>query len=167
MGKYVIDEATLTGIGDAIREKEGTTGAIPVNDMKNRIQAIDTQEDLDAEIAAQDDLIAQIDEKMKGKAAGGGGSAVEKVCISIPYGAVVARYYDGNGFKEEDLPSGGSFYPVKNSLFAVTLGYEDFEAQPNDWVTEGGAVWLGISLLHNLFYAKADGVVYSGGGLEI
>lgn len=73
MGKYVIDETTLTGIGDAIREKEGTTAAIPVNNMKTRIQAIDTQEDLDEEMATQADLIAQIMTELEGKA--GGGSA--------------------------------------------------------------------------------------------
>ena len=40
MEKYVIDKTTLTGIGDAIREKEGTTAGIDPIDMKARIQAI-------------------------------------------------------------------------------------------------------------------------------
>lgn len=67
MGKYVIDETTLTGIGDAIREKEGTTEAIPVSNMKARIQAIDTQEDLGAEMATQEELIRQIMTELEGK----------------------------------------------------------------------------------------------------
>lgn len=40
MEKYVIDKTTLTGIGDAIREKEGTTEGIDPSDMKARILAI-------------------------------------------------------------------------------------------------------------------------------
>lgn len=40
MAKVFIEESTLTGIGDAIREKEGTAELIPVNDMKARILAI-------------------------------------------------------------------------------------------------------------------------------
>jgi len=70
MGKYVIDETTLTGIGDAIREKEGTTEAIPVSNMKARIQAIDTQEDLGAEMATQEELIRQIMAEAEGKVSG-------------------------------------------------------------------------------------------------
>ena len=45
MGKYVIDETTLTAIGDSIREKEGTTEAVPVTEMAGRIAAITTAED--------------------------------------------------------------------------------------------------------------------------
>lgn len=42
MSKYVIDSATLTSIGDAVRQKEGTTGAILVKDLASRISAIET-----------------------------------------------------------------------------------------------------------------------------
>lgn len=40
MAKVFIEETTLTAIGDAIREKEGTTELVPVNDMADRITAI-------------------------------------------------------------------------------------------------------------------------------
>ena len=40
MAKVFIEETTLTAIGDAIREKEGTTELVPVNDMATRISAI-------------------------------------------------------------------------------------------------------------------------------
>ena len=40
MAKVFIEETTLTAIGDAIREKEGTTALVPVNDMATRISAI-------------------------------------------------------------------------------------------------------------------------------
>ena len=40
MSKYVIDNTTLTSIGDAIREKEGSSEAIKVSDFATRISAI-------------------------------------------------------------------------------------------------------------------------------
>lgn len=40
MAKVFIEETTLTAIGDAIREKEGSTELIPVTDMSTRISAI-------------------------------------------------------------------------------------------------------------------------------
>lgn len=42
MAKVFIEETTLTAIGDAIREKEGTTALVPVTDMSTRIRAIQT-----------------------------------------------------------------------------------------------------------------------------
>jgi hypothetical protein len=40
MAKVFIEESTLTAIGDAIREKEGTAELVPVTDMATRISAI-------------------------------------------------------------------------------------------------------------------------------
>lgn len=42
MSKYVIDDSTLTGIADAIRTKEETSDPIPVEEMAERIGAIET-----------------------------------------------------------------------------------------------------------------------------
>lgn len=42
MAQYLIEDTTLTAIGDAIREKEGSTEVIPVPDMAARIGAITT-----------------------------------------------------------------------------------------------------------------------------
>lgn len=42
MSKYVIDSTTLVAIGDAVREKEGTTAPIAVNQLASRISAIET-----------------------------------------------------------------------------------------------------------------------------
>lgn len=39
---YVISEGTLTGIGDAVREKEGTEEKIPVRQLARRISRLDT-----------------------------------------------------------------------------------------------------------------------------
>ena len=40
MAKVFIEESTLSAIGDAIREKEGSTDLVPVTDMASRISAI-------------------------------------------------------------------------------------------------------------------------------
>ena len=42
MAKYVIESTTLTDIADAIRNKESSTGLIPVPNMASRIAAIET-----------------------------------------------------------------------------------------------------------------------------
>ena len=42
MAKYSIDSTTLTGIGDAIRAKEGSTGVITVPETPSRIAATKT-----------------------------------------------------------------------------------------------------------------------------
>ena len=72
--KYFIEDTTLTGVADAIREKEDSSTAIPVSSFASRISAIDTQEDLDAEMAAQNNLIAQITAALDGKVVPSGGA---------------------------------------------------------------------------------------------
>lgn len=126
MGKYVIDETTLTGIGDAIREKEGTTEVIPVNNMKARIQAIDTQEDLDAELATQDNLIAQIMTELEGKAAAAS-VEVPTCSISMP---------NGNGYTI------GYIGFVDNNVSYVSIDINKSGTQYFDNVVCGGFVYV-------------------------
>ena len=57
MAKYSIDSTTLTGIGDAIRAKEGSTGTIPVTEIASRIQAIETGKDVSAVTATAADVV--------------------------------------------------------------------------------------------------------------
>lgn len=42
MGKYLIDETTLTGIADAIREKSGKLESIPVTNYATEIANLPT-----------------------------------------------------------------------------------------------------------------------------
>ena len=42
MSKYVIGSSTLVSIGDAVREKDGTSAPIVVSDLATRIKAIET-----------------------------------------------------------------------------------------------------------------------------
>lgn len=58
MAKYSIDSTTLTGIGDAIRAKEGSSGTIPVTEIASRIQAIETGKDVSAVTATAADVVA-------------------------------------------------------------------------------------------------------------
>ena len=58
MAKYSIDSTTLTGIGDAIRAKEGSTGVIPVPDIPSRIAAIQTGPDVSGVTATASDVIS-------------------------------------------------------------------------------------------------------------
>ena len=60
MAKYSIDSTTLTSIGDAIREKEGSTGVIPVPDIPSRIAAIQTGADVSGVTAVEADVVAGV-----------------------------------------------------------------------------------------------------------
>lgn len=108
MSKYVIDDTTLTGIANAIREKDESTDAIPVADMAARIGAIDTAEDLSPELTAQDDLITQLQTAIQGKAGASGSeywymtgiydktlSKTESIVIEIPGAPVFAVVSQG------------------------------------------------------------------------
>lgn len=103
MAKYAIDETTLTGICDAIREKEGSAEAIPVNDMKTRIRAISTGENLDAELETQDDIIAQIASALQGKASSG---TVQTVTVTLYSGIenMSCVYFDGVTWQKVNIP---------------------------------------------------------------
>lgn len=58
MAKYSIEDTTLTGIGDAIRAKEGSTGVIPVPEIPSRIAAIQTGPDVSGVTATASDVIS-------------------------------------------------------------------------------------------------------------
>ena len=58
MAKYSIDSTTLTGIADAIRAKDGSTGAIQVSDIPSRIATIQTGADVSGVTAGEADVVA-------------------------------------------------------------------------------------------------------------
>ena len=58
MAKYSIEDTTLTGIADAIRAKEGSTGVIPVPEIPSRIAAIQTGPDVSNVTATEADVVA-------------------------------------------------------------------------------------------------------------
>ena len=58
MAKYSIDSTTLTGIGDAIRAKDGSADPIHVPDIPSRIAAIQTGHDVSGVTAGEADVVA-------------------------------------------------------------------------------------------------------------
>ena len=58
MAKYSIEDTTLTGIADAIRAKEGSSGPIPVTQIASRISAIETGKDVSSVTATAADVIS-------------------------------------------------------------------------------------------------------------
>lgn len=65
MAKYSIEDTTLKGIGNAVREKEGTSADIPVLELEARIKAIETSP---IEIFTADAMAAVLTEANVGKA---------------------------------------------------------------------------------------------------
>lgn len=72
MAKYVIDSTTLLAIADSIRLKKGTTANITPESMPSEIAEITTEEDLNAVLTEQEELIKQLKSALDGKASGGG-----------------------------------------------------------------------------------------------
>lgn len=67
MEEILIKESTLTAIGDAIREKEGTNELVPTTEMADRIRAIQT--DVDEEELAE--INADLEQILYGTDTGG------------------------------------------------------------------------------------------------
>lgn len=97
MSKYSIEDTTLTGIGDAIRAKEGSTGAIPVSDIPSRIAAIQTGADVSGVTAGEADVVAG---KVFVDASG------EEKTGTL----VVQTYYYGSSSPSSDLGADGDLY---------------------------------------------------------
>ena len=99
MAKYSIDSTTLTGIGDAIRAKEGSTGVIPVPDIPSRIAAIQTGHDVSGVTAGEVDVVA-------------GKIFVDASGAEKTGALVVQTYYYGADEPSADLGVDGDLYLV-------------------------------------------------------
>ena len=99
MAKYSIEDTTLTGIGDAIRAKEGSTGVIPVPDIPSRIAAIQTGPDVSGVTATASDVIS-------------GKVFVDAQGVPREGTLVVQTYYYGSGEPSADLGVDGDIYFV-------------------------------------------------------
>ena len=97
MAKYSIEDTTLTGIGDAIRAKEGSTGAIPVSDIPSRIAAIQTGADVSGVTATEVDVVA-------------GKVFVDALGAEKAGALVVQTYYYGADEPSADLGVDGDLY---------------------------------------------------------
>ena len=99
MAKYSIEDTTLTGIGDAIRAKEGSTGVIPVPEIPSRIAAIQTGADVSGVTATASDVIS-------------GKVFVDAQGVPREGTLVVQTYYYGSGEPSADLGVDGDIYFV-------------------------------------------------------
>lgn len=99
MAKYSIEDTTLTGIGDAIRAKEGSTGVIPVPEIPSRIAAIQTGPDVSGVTATAADVIS-------------GKVFVDAQGNPVTGTLVVQTYYYGSGEPSADLGVDGDIYFV-------------------------------------------------------
>lgn len=99
MAKYSIEDTTLTGIGDAIRAKEGSTGVIPVPEIPSRIAAIQTGPDVSGVTATASDVIS-------------GKVFVDAQGVPREGTLVVQTYYYGSGEPSADLGVDGDIYFV-------------------------------------------------------
>lgn len=99
MAKYSIEDTTLTGIGDAIRAKEGSTGVIPVPEIPSRIAAIQTGPDVSGVTATASDVIS-------------GKVFVDAQGVPREGALVVQTYYYGSGEPSADLGADGDIYFV-------------------------------------------------------
>lgn len=89
MSKYVIEDTTLTAIGDAIREKDGTTEPILVGDFASKIAAITA----------------------------GGGGELGFVTLSNPSGMSTSHKFDASAYigTEDNQP----FYVVVYTAYSI------------------------------------------------
>ena len=99
MAKYSIEDTTLTGIGDAIRAKDGSTGVIPVPEIPSRIAAIQTGPDVSGVTATASDVIS-------------GKVFVDAQGVPREGTLVVQTYYYGSGEPSADLGVDGDIYFV-------------------------------------------------------
>ena len=99
MAKYSIEDTTLTGIGDAIRAKEGSTGVIPVPEIPSRIAAIQTGPDVSGVTATAVDVIS-------------GKVFVDAQGNPVNGTLVVQTYYYGADEPSADLGVDGDIYFV-------------------------------------------------------
>lgn len=97
MAKYSIEDTTLTGIGDSIRAKEGSSGAIPVAEIASRISAIETGKDVSSVTATAADVI-------KPKV------FVDSAGNQVTGALVVQTYYYGADEPSADLGADGDLY---------------------------------------------------------
>ena len=99
MAKYSIEDTTLTGIGDAIRAKEGSTGVIPVPEIPSRIAAIQTGPDVSGVTVTASAVIS-------------GKVFVDAQGVPREGTLVVQTYYYGSGEPSADLGVDGDIYFV-------------------------------------------------------
>lgn len=81
--KILIDKSDLVGMADAIRSVIGSSDEFNIDELTTNVKENIGGENLDEVLEDQDDIIAQIQTALQGKASGGGGGSVETCTLNI------------------------------------------------------------------------------------
>ena len=109
MAKYVIEDTTLIGIADAIREKEGSIAAVPVLGMRQRILDIQTGIDTSDATTTEPEVVAGETFYADGEKKTGTMPKITGITTELAAGEsmdIDLGYHDGTGkVKAKDLAS--------------------------------------------------------------
>ena len=124
----------LTSLADAVREKTGTSATMTIEEMTSAVRDMSSGENLDTEMATQDNLIEQIQAALVGKAIGGGSGAFEPCEVTIRAGVADRAEFTIYGTTVDELGnpvnhdyistySSGThkFLLAKNSVFLIEV----------------------------------------------
>lgn len=137
MSKVLVNETSLTAIGDAIRSKNGTENKYKPSEMAAAIGAIPVggnggSEDLEAVLTEQEELIAELSSILENKASGGDNAdilnaIIERTLAEISSNATAVgsyAFYDCKQLTKVNLPLATSigsygFYTCTNLVTVI------------------------------------------------
>lgn len=150
---YSIKESTMTNMADTIRQITGTTGPITGEEVSDYVVAnLPNSENLDEVLEDQDDIIAQIQTMLQGKAAGGGEPVLQDKTITPTTSKQIVTA-DG-GYDGLDTVT----------VNAIPSNYEDVGTETNAYTTKLASLESAITALETELEGKASGG--SGSGFE-
>ena len=120
MAEYLIEDTTLTSLGNSIRGLNDTTATLTPAQMKS------TVDDAVSEVEEQTDLIAQCLSALEGKVGGSGGSAVETCTVTV------SAVRNGNTFGDAEFTD-KNFQLMGHALICNTIN--TFEVLKNSLIS--------------------------------
>ena len=115
--RVICDKEDIVEIADAVRAKTGSVDTMSLNEIVTSIEGI-KGEDIDAELATQDDLIAQISAALEGKTAGGGDLATVTISLCNGWHVTATLKYSKNGVRITEQISTNDNYKVEKTFEA-------------------------------------------------